>query len=126
MALSVFISVDMEGIAGITTLRQTFRGTDDYAWAREIMTEEANAAVAGAFDAAARSVVVTDSHGDMGNLLPHKLDPRADLVQGTPNVPARAAFRWVSFQVSPFTRTSVKKPVYVWSRTASGVPAPAW
>ena len=32
---------------------------------------------------------------------------------GTPNVPARAAFRWVSFQVSPFTRTSVMKPVYV-------------
>ena len=87
MALSVFISVDMEGIAGITTLRQTFRGTDDYAWARELMTEEANAAAAGAFDAAARTVVVTDSHGDMGNLLPHKLDPRADLVQGTPKVP---------------------------------------
>lgn len=87
MTLSVFISVDMEGIAGITTLRQTFRGTDDYAWGREMMTEEANAAVAGAFDAAARTVVVSDSHGDMGNLLPHKLDPRADLVQGTPKVP---------------------------------------
>jgi hypothetical protein len=57
MTLSVFISVDMEGIAGITTLRQTFRGTDDYAWGREMMTEEANAAVAGAFDAAARTVV---------------------------------------------------------------------
>ena len=31
MTLDIFISVDMEGIAGITTLRQTFRGTDDYA-----------------------------------------------------------------------------------------------
>ncbi|MEO8475667.1 MAG: M55 family metallopeptidase [Actinomycetota bacterium] len=87
MTLSVFISVDMEGIAGITTRRQTLRGTDDYAWARELMTEEANAAVAGASDAAARTVVVSDSHGDMGNLLPHRLDPRADLVQGTPKVP---------------------------------------
>ncbi len=87
MALSVFISVDMEGIAGITTRRQTVRGTDDYTWARELMTEEANAAVAGASDAAARTVVVSDSHGDMGNLLPHRLDPRADLVQGTPKVP---------------------------------------
>lgn len=87
MSLNVFISVDMEGIAGITTLRQTVRGTDDYGWAREIMTEEANAAIAGAYDSAARKVVVSDSHGDMGNLLPHKLDERADLVQGTPKVP---------------------------------------
>ena len=87
MSLSVFIYVDMEGIAGITTLRQTLRGSDDYGWAREIMTEEANAAIAGAFDAAARKVVVSDSHGDMGNLLPHKLDPRAEIVQGSPKLP---------------------------------------
>lgn len=87
MSLNIFISVDMEGIAGITTLRQTVRGTDDYQWAREIMTHEANAAIAGAFDAAARRVIVSDSHGDMGNLLPHELDQRADLVQGSPKVP---------------------------------------
>ena len=87
MSLSIFISVDMEGIAGITTLRQTVRGTDDYPWAREIMTHEANAAIAGAFDAAAGKVIVSDSHGDMGNLLPHELDQRADLVQGSPKVP---------------------------------------
>jgi D-amino peptidase len=87
MSDAVFISVDMEGIAGITTLRQTYRGTDDYEWARRLMTEETNAAVAGAFDAGAKTVVVSDSHGDMGNLLPAELDPRADLVQGTPKVP---------------------------------------
>ncbi len=87
MSLSIFISVDMEGIAGTTTLRQTVRGTDDYQWAREIMTHETNAAIAGAFDAAARKVTVSDSHGDMGNLLPHELDQRADLVQGSPKVP---------------------------------------
>jgi D-amino peptidase len=86
-SLSVFISVDMEGIAGISTVRQCRRGSDDYPWARELMTEEANAAVAAAFDAAARRVVVSDSHADMGNLLPHRLDQRADLVQGTPKVP---------------------------------------
>ncbi len=83
----VFISVDMEGIGGITTLRQTYRGTDDYEWARRVMTDEANAAIAGAFDAGADEVIVTDSHADMGNLLPERLDPRADLVQGTPKVP---------------------------------------
>ena len=52
-SLSVFISVDMEGIAGITTVRQCRRGTDDYSWARELMTDEANAAIEAAFDATA-------------------------------------------------------------------------
>ena len=85
--MDVFISIDMEGIAGITTMRQIYRGTDDYVWARELMTEEANAAIAGAFDAGIERVVVTDSHGDMGNLLPHRLDQRAELVQGTPKLP---------------------------------------
>ena len=85
--MDVFISIDMEGIAGITTLRQTFRGTDDFGWARELMTDEANAAVAGCFDAGIDRVVVSDSHGDMGNLLPQRLDQRAELVQGTPKVP---------------------------------------
>jgi D-amino peptidase len=85
--VDVFISIDMEGIAGITTLRQTYRGTDDYTWARELMTEEANAAITGAFEAGIDRVVVSDSHGDMGNLLPHRLDQRAELVQGTPKVP---------------------------------------
>jgi D-amino peptidase len=87
MTSAIFVSVDMEGIAGITTLRQTVRGTDDYAWGRELMTEEANAAAGGAFDAGADPVVVSDSHGDMGNLLPDRLDPRAELVQGTPKLP---------------------------------------
>jgi D-amino peptidase len=85
--VDVFISIDMEGVAGVTTLRQTYRGTDDYVWARELMTEEANAAIAGAFDAGIDRIVVSDSHGDMGNLLPHKLDQRAELAQGTPKVP---------------------------------------
>jgi D-amino peptidase len=87
MTTRIFISVDMEGIGGITTVRQTTRGTDDYEWARRLMTQETNAAVEGAFDAGALDVVVSDSHGDMGNLLPHELDGRIELVQGTPKLP---------------------------------------
>lgn len=85
--MDVFISVDMEGIAGITTMRQILRGTDDYPRARQLMTDEANAAVAGAFEGGATRVVVSDSHGDMGNLLPDRLDRRAELVAGTPKLP---------------------------------------
>jgi D-amino peptidase len=87
LASSVFISVDMEGVAGVTTLRQCTRGTEDYAWARTLMTHEASAAVAGAADAGAKRIVVSDSHADMANLLPHELDPRAELIQGTPKLP---------------------------------------
>jgi D-amino peptidase len=87
MTIRIFISVDMEGIGGITTMRQTSRGTDDYEWARRIMTDEASAAVAGAADAGALEIVVSDSHGSMANILPHELDPRAELVQGSPKLP---------------------------------------
>jgi D-amino peptidase len=84
--MRVFVSVDMEGIAGIAHLRQVWRGSDDYPASRELMTKEANAAVAGAFDGGADSVVVNDSHGDMQNLLPELMDPRAELLIGGPKV----------------------------------------
>jgi D-amino peptidase len=83
---NVFISIDMEGIAGIAHLQQVMRGTDDFAASRELMTDEANAAVAGAFDGGATSVVVNDSHGDMYNLLAERMDPRAELLIGSPKV----------------------------------------
>lgn len=82
--MRVYISVDMEGIAGIATPDQTSRGGHDYPRARELMTGEANAAVAGAFDGGAESVTVGDSHGTMDNLIHQQLDPRARLVFGTP------------------------------------------
>jgi D-amino peptidase len=84
---NVFISIDMEGIAGIAHRKQVTRGIDDYQIGRELMTGEANAAIAGAFDAGATSVVVNDSHGDMFNLIPEQLDARAELILGTPKVP---------------------------------------
>ena len=63
------------------------RGSDDFERSRRLMTLEANAAVEGAFEGAAAGVVVNDSHGDMYNLLPEDLDPRAELVLGSPKVP---------------------------------------
>ena len=83
----VFISIDMEGIAGVVHRKQVTRGIDDYDVGRELMTEEANAAIAGAYEGGAEHVVVNDSHGDMFNLLPDRLDPRAEVILGTPKVP---------------------------------------
>jgi len=82
--VKVYISVDMEGIAGVATLDQVVRGGHGYDRACLLMTDEANAAVRGAFDGGATEVVVSDSHGTMDNLLHERLDPRARLVFGRP------------------------------------------
>ncbi|MCA1710574.1 MAG: M55 family metallopeptidase [Actinobacteria bacterium] len=84
MGIRVFISVDMEGVAGVATLDQIIRGGTGYPRAQELMTAETNAAIRGAFAGGADEVVVNDSHGTMDNLLHEKLDPRARLVFGAP------------------------------------------
>lgn len=71
---AVYISADMEGVAGIS-------GTDD-PLARQLMTAEVNAAIQGAFDAGARRVLVNDSHGSHTNLVQTQLDPRVTLQRG--------------------------------------------
>jgi len=83
-AVRVYVSIDMEGVAGIATRNQCIRGMDDYPRGRVLMTAEANATIAGAFDGGATAVLVNDSHGDMANLLPDELDPRAELLLGSP------------------------------------------
>jgi D-amino peptidase len=82
--MRVYISVDMEGVAGVATLDQIVRGGNGYARAQELMTDEANAAIRGAFTGGATEVVVSDSHGTMDNLLHERLDERARLVFGAP------------------------------------------
>jgi D-amino peptidase len=79
--LKVFISVDMEGIAGLVTSAETGASGPDYGYFRRVMSAEANAAVLGAFDAGATEVVVRDSHGSARNILPDMLDPRARLIR---------------------------------------------
>src|SRR5947207_3017620 len=81
--MQVYISVDMEGVAGVVHVDQTRRTGHDYERARRWMTAEANAAVLGAFDAGATAVLVNDSHGDMRNLILEELDPRAEILSGS-------------------------------------------
>jgi len=80
----VYISADMEGIAGLVDSTQVSPSGRDYAFGRSLMTAEVNAAVAAAFDAGAAEVVVNDSHGPQTNLQPDQLDPRASLITGAP------------------------------------------
>lgn len=80
--MRVYVSVDMEGLAGISHHRPTERGDAGYPAACALMTAEANAAIEGALAAGATDILVNDSHGGMYNLLPTVLHPAARLLQG--------------------------------------------
>jgi D-amino peptidase len=80
----IFISVDMEGIAGVVSGEQISAQGFEYARFRELMTEEANAAIAAARAAGAGDIVVADSHGSMQNLLIEKLPSDVQIVRGAP------------------------------------------
>ncbi|HEX8916935.1 MAG TPA: M55 family metallopeptidase [Chloroflexota bacterium] len=80
--MDVFISADVEGVAGIASWSQITPGADDYAVGRSLMIGEVNAAIEGAAAAGAGRIVVNDAHSRMTNLLPEAVDPRARLVLG--------------------------------------------
>jgi D-amino peptidase len=83
--VDVYISVDMEGVAGVVTREQVVPSDGDgYRRSCHLMTQEANAAVAGAVAGGASRVVVNDSHARMTNLDPEALDPRAECSVGYP------------------------------------------
>lgn len=83
--MKVYISADMEGIGGVSTWeKQSSPKGADYEKFRRLMTLEVNAAIAGAFDAGATYVLVSDSHWDKQNLDPELLDKRAELVRSGP------------------------------------------
>ena len=89
--MKILVSVDIEGVAGVYHPQQTHAGNAEYERARRWMTDEANAAIDGAFAAGASEVYVNDSHGDFRNLLPDVLDARAQVIQGKPRYLSMAA-----------------------------------
>lgn len=85
--MRVYLSMDIEGIAGIVNSEEGARGNPEYERARRLMTAEASAVVAGIFDADAEAqVTVADGHGMYRNLIPEELDERATIYRGKPRV----------------------------------------
>jgi D-amino peptidase len=81
----VLISVDMEGVAGVVAPDDIRPGHSEYERNRIYLTDEANAAVRGAFAANPDAeVTVVDAHADFRNLVPDRLDPRCRLLRGSP------------------------------------------
>ena len=80
----VFISVDMEGISGVVQPAQLGPDGFEYQRAREWMTGEVNAAIAGARAAGSADIVVCDSHGNGQSVLIDKLPDDVRIVRGFP------------------------------------------
>jgi len=82
--MKVFISVDMEGISGLVRWADVIRTGIDFARNRRLMTLDANAAIAGAFDGGATEVVVEENHGveELCDLLLDEIDPRCRVIRG--------------------------------------------
>ncbi|MBI3782499.1 MAG: M55 family metallopeptidase [Deltaproteobacteria bacterium] len=82
--MKAFISVDMEGISGLVRWADVVTNGLDFARNRRFMTNDANAAIAGAFDGGATEVVVEENHGieELCDLLLDEIDPRCRVVRG--------------------------------------------
>jgi D-amino peptidase len=82
--MKVFLSVDMEGISGLVRWMDVSPQGIDFERNRRLMTLDANAAIAGAFEAGASEVVVEENHGveDLCVLLTEEIDPRCSVVRG--------------------------------------------
>jgi D-amino peptidase len=81
--MKVFISCDMEGIAGIVDWTQCRAdGGAAYHVGCRLMLGEVNAAIRGAVAGGATEVVVNDSHGGMANLDPEHLEAPATYLSG--------------------------------------------
>lgn len=83
-AIRIFISADMEGLAGAVQPAQISNGGMEYQKFREVMTAEVLAAIEGAKQAGATEFVVADSHGSMQNLLIDRFPDDVTIVRGSP------------------------------------------
>jgi len=82
--MRVYISADIEGVAGVTHLPTTGPGRFEWDLGRKWMTEEVLAAIDGATAAGATEFVIADGHGSAHNLLVDRLPPNARIVRSWP------------------------------------------
>jgi D-amino peptidase len=80
--VKVFISFDMEGVAGIVDWSQCRGPGQAYEEGRRLLLGEVNAAIDGAIAGGATEIVCNDAHGTMNNLDPAELHGRAVYVSG--------------------------------------------
>ncbi len=82
--LKVYISADMEGVAGVVTSDQLGPQGFEYERFRGFMTNEVLAAIDGARAAGATEILVSDSHGNGENLLIERFPADVQVVRSWP------------------------------------------
>lgn len=80
----LYISADMEGVAGVVTEQQLGPTGFEYERFRQFMTAEVNTVIETAFAAGVTEIVVSDSHGNGQNLLIEKLPRNVTVVRAWP------------------------------------------
>lgn len=85
--MKVFISVDIEGITGVTSWSETTLGNSDYKQFADQMTKEAVAACEGAIAMGAKEIFVKDAHDSARNIDITKLPRCSILSRGWTNTP---------------------------------------
>ncbi|MGC8514572.1 MAG: M55 family metallopeptidase [Thermoplasmata archaeon] len=82
--MKVLISVDAEGLQGITFGTQVLPGLGLYQEGKDAMTDSVNAVAEGAFKGGATSVTVVDSHDGNRNIPTSRIMREARLISGWP------------------------------------------
>ncbi|UYG93294.1 M55 family metallopeptidase [Cytobacillus firmus] len=80
--MKLYLSVDMEGITGLSDHTHVGSSKHNYERSRVIMTDEANHVVTAAFKEGCSEVIVNDSHSKMNNLLIERMHPETQLITG--------------------------------------------
>jgi D-amino peptidase len=119
--LKIYISVDMEGAAGVVTGDQLNPPGFEYERFRRFMTDEALAAVRAAKQAGATEIVVSDSHGNGENLLVELFPKDIRIVRSFPRHGAMMARLDSSFAAAVFIgyHASTTNPKGVRAHTVS-------
>lgn len=80
--MKIFISADMEGVAGIAAWEEARRNSQDYPYFARQMTKEVGAACEGANISGATEILVKDAHGSGRNIDPSQLPENVKLIRG--------------------------------------------
>ncbi len=80
--MKIYISVDMEGITGVTHWDEVDHNKQAYSQFQEQMSLEAAAACEGAFKGGAKKIIIKDAHYSGRNILAHYLPKGVKLIRG--------------------------------------------
>lgn len=80
--MKLYISADIEGVAGLTHWDEANKTKSDYEYFRNQMTKEVAAAFRGAVKAGFNDILVQDAHGSGRNIISRELPREARILRG--------------------------------------------